>query len=105
MPAMTSAEALTQRLSFRGTTIRWEGVSAWIVSFGVVFYLALRGGGYDLIVRSEVGLLAWWGVLLLAIVGLIPRLPAIGWRRSACWSRSWCGRRSGSRAPRARSGR
>ena len=50
-------------------------------------YLGLKGGGYDLVVRSEVGIAVWWIVLLGALVGVLPGGldPArrLG-RRSAC---------------------
>ncbi|MGI8863630.1 MAG: O-antigen ligase family protein [Solirubrobacteraceae bacterium] len=37
-------------------------------------YLALSGGGYDIIARSEVGIALWWIVLLGVIVGVLPRV-------------------------------
>jgi hypothetical protein len=43
-------------------------------------YLALSGGGYDIIARSEIGVVAWWIVLLGALVGILPRRP---WRPRA----------------------
>jgi O-antigen ligase len=44
-------------------------------------YLGLSGGGYDIVVRSEIGLLVWWFVLLGALIGLLPRaqMPRAGW--------------------------
>jgi O-antigen ligase len=44
-------------------------------------YLALSGGGYDLVVRSEIGLVVWWLILLGVIVGALPRvrIPRAGW--------------------------
>jgi hypothetical protein len=41
----------------------------------------LRGGGYDTIVYSEVGLAAWWVVLLGALIGVMPlqRFKRIAW--------------------------
>ena len=39
--------------------------------FALVVYLSLKGGGYDVIVRGEIGLLAWWAVLLAAVAGLL----------------------------------
>lgn len=45
---------------------------AWILGFAPVLYLTLRGGGYDLLVHSEVGLVAWWIVLLGALAGVLP---------------------------------
>lgn len=46
---------------------------AWLLPFALTAYLALSGGGYDPIVRSEIGVLAWWVLLLCAIAGLLPR--------------------------------
>ncbi len=56
-------------------------VAAWTLGFAPVLYLALRGGGYDLVVRSEVGLAAWWIVLLGVLVGVLPlqRIARLGW--------------------------
>ena len=54
-----------------------RAIAAWAVGFAPVFYLALRGGGYDLIVRSEVGLVLWW-ILLLAVVSRALPLNGIG---------------------------
>jgi O-Antigen ligase/Tetratricopeptide repeat len=56
-------------------------LAAWILGFAPVLYLALRGGGYDLVVRSEVGLVTWWIVLLGALIGVLPlqRIGALGW--------------------------
>ena len=52
---------------------RWRSAAAWLVGFAPVIYLALSGGGYDIIVRSELGLVACWGVLLGVLVGMVPR--------------------------------
>jgi O-antigen ligase/polysaccharide polymerase Wzy-like membrane protein len=55
-------------------------ISAWTLAFALVMYLALRGGGYDLVVRSQVGVLVWWVVLLGALAGVLPaRIGAGGW--------------------------
>jgi O-antigen ligase/polysaccharide polymerase Wzy-like membrane protein len=47
----------------------------------ILIYLAFEGGGYDLIVRNQVGLGVWWGVMLCAAVGALPRrpLPRASW--------------------------
>lgn len=37
--------------------------------FSLILYLALRGGGYDEIIRSEVGIVIWFFVALGALVG------------------------------------
>lgn len=55
-------------------------VAGWIVGFALVLYLALSNGGYDTIVRNQVGLAVWWIVLLGAIVGVLPgRLSVAAW--------------------------
>ena len=52
-----------------------------VLPFALVFYLALRGGGYDRVVYSEVGIAVWWLVLLGALVGVLPaaRISRAGW--------------------------
>lgn len=56
-------------------------MAAWVLGFAPVLYLALRGGGYDLVVRSEVGLAAWWIVLLGVATGVLPlqRIGSLAW--------------------------
>jgi hypothetical protein len=47
-------------------------VAGWIIPFALVVYLALKGGGYEEVVRGEVGIAVSWIVLLGAIVGVLP---------------------------------
>jgi O-antigen ligase len=56
-------------------------VCAWSFAFALSVYLGLSGGGYDIAVRSEIGLLVWWFVLLGVLVGALPyaRVPRAGW--------------------------
>ena len=56
-------------------------LATWLLPFALVAYLGLRGGGYDTIVRSEVGIAAWWIVLLGAAAAVLPvaRLGAPAW--------------------------
>jgi hypothetical protein len=55
-------------------------IGAWALGFALVAYLSLANGGYDTIVRNEVGVAVWWLVLLGAIAGLVPgRLPWQAW--------------------------
>ena len=56
-------------------------LAAWTLGFAPVLYLALRGGGYDLVIRSEIGLATWWIVLLGVLVGVFPvrRVSRTGW--------------------------
>ena len=48
-----------------------------LVPFLLIVYAGLKGGGYDAIIRGEVGIAVWWIVLLGALVGAFPlaRMP------------------------------
>lgn len=53
---------------------------AWALPFVLVSYLALRGGGYDIVPRSQAGIAVWWLVLVAAAAGLLPaRVGARAW--------------------------
>ena len=61
---------------------------SWIpvlVGFGIPFLLiltlAVEAGGYELIFRSQVGIIVWWAVLLGLAAGLLPslRVTRPGW--------------------------
>jgi len=55
-------------------------IAAWTLAFSTVAYLALSNGGYDTIVRSQVGVAVWWIVLLGALAGILPgRVGRVGW--------------------------
>ncbi|HTU14852.1 MAG TPA: O-antigen ligase family protein [Solirubrobacterales bacterium] len=56
-------------------------VAGFGLPFLIVVYLALEAGGYDLVVRGQVGIIAWWIVLLGVIAGLLPltRVTRGGW--------------------------
>ena len=55
-------------------------IAAWTLAFTIVLYLALSNGGYDTVVRSQVGIAVWWIVLLGALAGILPaRIGAPGW--------------------------
>lgn len=47
-------------------------LGVWCLGFGLVAYLGLRGGGYDVVVRGELGVAMWWLVLVGALAGVIP---------------------------------
>jgi hypothetical protein len=68
------AIAWTARIDFRA-------LGAFTLGFAPVLYLALRGGGYDKIVYSEVGLAVWWLVLLGVLAGILPvtKLGRLAW--------------------------
>ena len=73
----TAAPAHARRLAAR---LDPPAIAAWTLAFAVVAYLALSNGGYDTIVRSQVGIAAWWIVLLGALTGVLPaRFRAAGW--------------------------
>jgi hypothetical protein len=57
-----------------------EAVRAWALAGTVVLYLSVDGGGYDLVVRSQVAIVVWWIVLVGAAWGL---LPLSRWTRAA----------------------
>jgi hypothetical protein len=57
----------------------------WLLAAAFSVYLGLSGGGYDIVVRSEIGLVVWWFVLLGVLLGLLPhaRIPRAGWIATA----------------------
>ena len=56
-------------------------VAGYALPFLLVLYLALEGGGYDAVVRGEVGIAVWWIVLVGAAIGVMPaaRLSRAAW--------------------------
>ena len=58
-----------------------DAVRTWALVASVVLYLAVDGGGYDLVVRSQVAIVVWWIVLVGAAWGLLPagRLSRTAW--------------------------
>lgn len=53
----------------------WGEVAIWLLCFGLVLYLGLRGGGYDPLVHDEIGIAVWWLVLAAVAVGALPGGP------------------------------
>jgi hypothetical protein len=74
------AEAPSEAQPAIGGRLAIEAGAAWLLGFAPTIYLALSGGGYDIVARSEIGIFLWWMVLLGALVGILPRRP---WRRRA----------------------
>jgi hypothetical protein len=77
--ASTRSDALAhpRRLAVRADP---PAIAAWTLAFALVAYLALSNGGYDTIVRSQVGIAVWWIVLLGALAGILPgRIGRTGW--------------------------
>ena len=55
--------------------IEWNAVAVWLLGFGLVAYLGLKGGGYDPLVHDQVGIAVWWVLLATVLVGALPRRP------------------------------
>lgn len=64
-----------------GRRIDWSAVWTWLLCFGLVAYLGLKGGGFDPLVHDQVGIAALWIVLAGTLVGALPRRPlgALAW--------------------------
>jgi len=54
-------------------SVDWGGVWTWLLCFGLVAYLGLKGGGYDPLVHDQVGIAVWWVLLASVAVGALPR--------------------------------
>ena len=50
-----------------------EGALAALAAFVLIAYLALRGGGYEVVVRSELGVAIWVAILAVSAIGIFPR--------------------------------
>ncbi len=74
------ARTATPRLSWR---LRLDVGALWIWALcaGLVLYLGLEGGGYDLVLRSDAAVVVWWIVLVGAVCGVLPsaRLSRSAW--------------------------
>jgi hypothetical protein len=59
----------------------WSAVPAWLLGFGLIVYLGIKGGGYDPLVHDQVGIAVWWVVLAGVLVGALPRqrLSPLAW--------------------------
>jgi hypothetical protein len=53
--------------------VDWGATTIWLLCFGLVAYLGLKGGGYDPLVHDQVGIAVWWIVLVAVAVGALPR--------------------------------
>ncbi len=56
--------------------VEWGATTTWLLCFGLVAYLGLKGGGYDPLVHDQVGIAVWWVVLAAVAVGALPRATA-----------------------------
>src|SRR5215207_9828783 len=48
-------------------------LATWLLSFGLIAYLGLEGGGYDPLVHDRIGIAIWWIALAGLLVGALPR--------------------------------
>ncbi len=73
----------TQPVRYARTLERIDppAIATWVLGFALVLYLALQGGGYDIVVSSQVGLVIWWVVLIGAAWAILPagRLTRVAW--------------------------
>ncbi len=53
-------------------SVDWRAVWTWVLCFGSIAYLGLKGGGYDPLVHDQVGIAVWWIVLAGVLVGAFP---------------------------------
>jgi O-antigen ligase/polysaccharide polymerase Wzy-like membrane protein/tetratricopeptide repeat protein len=53
-------------------------LTAFVIAAALPLYLAIEGGGYDLVIRQEAGLVTWWLLAGGLALGLLPRARADG---------------------------
>jgi O-antigen ligase len=75
MEATTQLEGPQDRRDAPTATpaIDLELVATWLLAFGLVVYLGMRGGGFDPLISDKVGVVVWWIVLAGLLVGAFPR--------------------------------
>src|SRR3954452_14499610 len=78
VPAATSTAARSFRLAPR--LLAGPAGAAWLLGFALVTYLSFSNGGYDAVVRDQVGIAVWWLILIGAAIGVLPlRFSRLGW--------------------------
>jgi O-antigen ligase len=65
-----------------------SALGTWALAGGLILFLGFDGGGYDLIVRNQVGIVLWWIVLVGAAFGVLPatRLTRVAWTALALFA-------------------
>jgi O-antigen ligase len=53
-------------------SVDWRAVWTWLLCFGSIAYLGLKGGGYDPLAHDQVGIAVWWILLAGVLVGAFP---------------------------------
>lgn len=71
----------TGRWTWVSNRVDPQAIGTQALAFGLVVYLAVKGGGYDLVIRNQVGVLVWWAVLIGAAWAILPagRVSRLGW--------------------------
>src|SRR6476469_4613686 len=78
VPAATATAARQVRLAPR--TGAAPAIAAWVLGFALVAYLSFANGGYDAVVRDQVGIAVWWLILIGAAIGVLPlRFSRFAW--------------------------
>ncbi len=82
-PVERQSVATHSAAHFPRALLRVDGsvLATWALAGGLVLYLGLDGGGYGVVVNSQVGLVLWWIVLIGAAWKLLPtgRLARVAW--------------------------
>lgn len=72
----------------------WREITAISIGVGVPLFLALNGGGYDVVIRQQAGVVVWAGAALAIIAGLLPAVrvsaAARGFLLPAAAFLAWC---------------
>ena len=71
--SMTARTLAAEQPRARAASIDRGALGAWTLGFALIGYLALKGGGYDVVVRSQAGIALWWIVLLGVALGVLAR--------------------------------
>jgi O-Antigen ligase len=67
-----AAEPRAAPLTLSAKRARGANIAAWALGFAAPLYLAMKGGGYEEVLRDQVGVALWWLVLVGALVGVLP---------------------------------
>jgi O-antigen ligase len=85
MEAATVAPRTLSSGAFR--RLNGSALSVWALALALVLYLGIDGGGYDLVVRNQAGIVVWWVVLVGAAFGILPagRIRRLAWSALAAF--------------------
>ena len=70
---MDHTEQQTRAVRLRSATAFAPGaIAAWLLGAALILYLGLQAGGYDAVVRGEIGATVWWVALCAVCCGALP---------------------------------